>query len=150
MSSYGACAGTGKTLSLICSILQWLEDKQSVENAAPEAQSEGQGGVDLEMKGTLWLMITIWMRVVSKQLLHSSGPDIPDWLAAPAALQSVKTTSAPSTRHKTHKNAQMQNKARQRPDANCKTQDLHAAEAEHLLDAWESDTDEPAKSGKHR
>ena len=34
-------AGTGKTLSLICSVLQWLENTQSQENQLPDAESDG-------------------------------------------------------------------------------------------------------------
>ena len=34
-------AGTGKTLSLICSVLQWLEDKREAEVAASTAAAAG-------------------------------------------------------------------------------------------------------------
>lgn len=34
-------AGTGKTLSLICSVLQWLENTQSQENQVSDADSDG-------------------------------------------------------------------------------------------------------------
>jgi hypothetical protein len=34
-------AGTGKTLSLICSVLQWLEDKREAEVAAATITAEG-------------------------------------------------------------------------------------------------------------
>ncbi len=39
LSILSLCAGTGKTLSLICSVLQWLEDRQ--EKADRAADQEG-------------------------------------------------------------------------------------------------------------
>jgi len=39
LSIVSTCAGTGKTLSLICSVLQWLEDRQ--EKADRAADQEG-------------------------------------------------------------------------------------------------------------
>ncbi len=43
----GVCAGTGKTISLICSTLQWLEDRRADEAAAAACASSTAGGLTL-------------------------------------------------------------------------------------------------------
>jgi len=43
----GVCAGTGKTISLICSTLQWLEDRRADEAAAAACASSTVGGPTL-------------------------------------------------------------------------------------------------------
>lgn len=49
-------AGTGKTLSLICSIFQWLEDKQPHDDQDPDAHSDGDQNYCLScLDGALYL-----------------------------------------------------------------------------------------------
>ena len=40
LSIVSPCAGTGKTLSLICSVLQWLEDRQKKADRAADQEGD--------------------------------------------------------------------------------------------------------------
>lgn len=149
-----SCAGTGKTLSLICSILQWLEDKQPQEGAAPAADHEGgfsrcSGNMCICLDHKWWSFF-LYLFTLSTP---ATGSDLPDWLAAPTCCQKETTKPSSIARHKQQRHMQTKPKALSTnavspAEAACHSSD--ASEAEHLLDAWESDTDEPAKTGKHR
>ncbi len=81
---------------------------------------------------------------------HAEDTDLPTWLAAPSCSQPEKK---PTARPNGQRHVQVQSKATPgvaEHEAEAASQSVDAAEAEHVLDVWESDTDEPDKPGKHR
>lgn len=123
-------------------MLQWLEDKQSQDNQAPEAESDGKG------KSCMLLhhYKTSWCPA---RYIILAGPELPDWLATTKSDQPKKQIIA-DQRIRSHP-LQIANKQlsarRQVPDA--AATEVDTAETEHLLDEWVSDSDEPAVAGKH-
>ncbi|DBA85066.1 TPA: hypothetical protein ACH3X2_005791 [Trebouxia sp. C0005] len=108
--------GTGKTLSIICSVLQWLEDRQEKADRAADQQE----------------------------------PNLPDWLVTPACNQQK---TAPTAKHRNQRQQHVQSKAApSMAEGSAESADpfVDSSEAEHLLDIWESDSDKPNDSGKHR
>lgn len=88
-------------------------------------------------------------------LLPAAEADLPDWLAAPSRSQAkqVKPAASADVKRNLHKQTLMQHKPRPyAPDCTAKaaSQDVDPSEAEYLLDVWDSDTDEPTATGKHR
>ena len=82
-----------------------------------------------------------------------AGSEFPDWLAAPAHSQSKKPSpqTKPSASQHHHSQAAKQRSHDCKPALTAPADQAHdAAAAEHLLDVWVSDTDEPAPSSKHR
>ena len=85
--------------------------------------------------------------------MPATGSDLPDWLAAPTCSQKETNKAASTAKHKQQRHMH----AKPKPLSTATVTPTKAAhhssdvsEAEHLLDAWESDTDEPVKTGKHR
>ena len=88
------------------------------------------------------------------QFAALSDPEMPEWLAASTDSRSTKPTSQPS--HHVARGQRIHHKQASQPqppayhEADASGQELDNSGAEHLLDIWESDSDEPAASNKHR
>lgn len=143
-------AGTGKTLSLICSVLQWLKDKQSQPNAGPSADTEGKAIANYSnAHSKLNAMYDFHQRCMN----CTPGPDLPDWLVdSPQTGPAVSAATCKVKKKLSCKRAATWSTATQGP-AKPVPGVLHPPDepgSEHLLDAWQSDSDDPKPTGKHR
>lgn len=133
--------GTGKTLSLICSVLQWLEDKREAEAAAAAAISAG---------------------IAQPPEPTANGAadedDEPDWMKGHAAARKAADAVAAEAARRTRiAQAQARAKAAQQRRASRKEAAARAGsagegggdpDAEFVLDEWDSDGGRPgAKRG---
>ncbi|CAK0764311.1 hypothetical protein CVIRNUC_003145 [Coccomyxa viridis] len=132
--------GTGKTLSLICSSLQWLEDRHALEAAeAQAAKSSAAEQEDADMPA--------WMHETSADQ-EQQAQQAQRLRRLKARAKATMLGSSLQSPRKQPKGAKGLAKAQARPPGSVVIAENLPEDAEFLLEAWDSDAEEATAKRK--